>query len=230
MSELAQKPIPVHLKDEEQPRKRGLLASLATALSKAQGAMDAAKRGKENPYFKSKYSDLASCWEACRSPLSENGLAIVQKPFNGQNGSVGIETYLIHESGEYLSCKFETQPKDRTVQAQGSAITYLRRYSLCAMVGISPDDDDGNSASGQTGIVNPPAKNKTQHTTSNTTQEQKAQQYDDANLDQRKKLFEFLVKDGRVEKQMFDYVAGCLHEKPFTISNIKAIIDELVSN
>ena len=51
---------------------------LAAALAKAQGEMRPALKDAENPYFKSNYADLASCWDAVRVPLAKNGLAIVQ--------------------------------------------------------------------------------------------------------------------------------------------------------
>lgn len=120
---------------------------LAAALAKAQGAMSTAKKDSTNPHFKSRYADLASVWEACRKPLTDNGLSVAQL-LGYQDGTLGIRTILMHESGESLDGFAPLlEKKDATPQQLGSAITYMRRYSLMAMVGIAPDDDDdGNAA------------------------------------------------------------------------------------
>lgn len=127
------------------------IADLAAALSKAQGAIRAAIKERDNPGFKgSKYADLASVWEACRKPLSENGLAIVQST-DFENGDVWIRTILLHSSGQKIEGRYPLRPVKNDPQGYGSAITYARRYCLAAMVGVAPDDDDdGNAATGVT--------------------------------------------------------------------------------
>ena len=118
---------------------------IATALAKAQGSIKGAIKDSANPHFKSKYADLASCWEACREPLSANGLAVVQMP--GQaDGVATITTLLTHASGQWMRSDVSVRPAKPDAQGLGSALTYLRRYSLTAMVGIAPEDDDGNAA------------------------------------------------------------------------------------
>lgn len=123
---------------------------LALALSKAQGEMRPAKKDADNPFFKSKYADIASVWEACREALSKNELAVVQQPMitNGR-GNILVTT-LVHKSGQWMRSYTPVLQKDDTAQAFGSGITYARRYSLSAMLGIAPEeDDDGNAASGR---------------------------------------------------------------------------------
>lgn len=137
-------------------------AKLAAALAKAQGVMGGAKKDSTNPHLKSKYADLASVWEACRGPLSANDLAIVQFP-EASGATVTVRTMLLHSSGEYLETSISATGKDSTPQTIGSVITYLRRYSLAAMVGIAPEDDDGQSA--QPGA---PASNQTAKSTAQT--------------------------------------------------------------
>jgi hypothetical protein len=122
------------------------LGSLAGALAKAQGEMEAASKANINPHFKSKYADLASVWDACRLPLSKHGLAVLQ-PVRADGPKVTITTLLVHASGEWISESLTMTAQQNTPQAVGSAITYGRRYGLSAMVGIAPDDDDGNAAS-----------------------------------------------------------------------------------
>lgn len=118
---------------------------LATALAKAQGAIKHAAKESRNPHFGSNYADLASVWEACRQPLADNGLSVVQLPEESEQG-VRMTTVLMHTSGQFISGTV-LMPVDRaTPQAVGSAITYARRYALAAMVGVCPDDDDAEGA------------------------------------------------------------------------------------
>jgi hypothetical protein len=123
------------------------IGKLAEALAKAQGVIEGAHKSSANPYFKSKYADLASVWDAIRKPLSENGLAVVQTGIPSVEADIiSIETTLIHNSGEFISGIMSAKLVKNDPQAVGSAVTYLRRYSLSAIVGVSPEDDDGESA------------------------------------------------------------------------------------
>lgn len=123
------------------------LGKLALALSKAQRTMGAAKKDSKNPHFKSTYADLASAWDACREALGANELAIVQFP-EAKGKEVSVRTLLLHSSGEYLEGTATASARDDGPQSIGSVITYLRRYSLMAVVGIAPEDDDGNAGQG----------------------------------------------------------------------------------
>lgn len=124
------------------------IGKLATALAKAQSEIKGAKKDAENPFFKSKYADLASVWEACRDALSKNELAVAQVTDFGPNGEMVLNTVLMHSSGERMIGSMPIMVGDKaTAQQVGSAITYARRYGLAAMVGVAPEDDDGNQAS-----------------------------------------------------------------------------------
>lgn len=128
----------------------GEIKDLACALSKAQGAMENAKKDSENPGFKrdgknSTYADLASVWTAIRKPLADNGLCVMQWPRTVEGG-VEIETELLHESGQFMRDTLWLPCPTMTVHTVGSTITYGRRYALMAIVGIAPEDDDGNAA------------------------------------------------------------------------------------
>lgn len=124
------------------------IAELAAALAKAQGEMTAAKKDSENPHFRSKYADLAAVLDACREPLSKNGIAIIQLPAS-VGSAVVLTTVLAHSSGQWISSTglgIDTVGAKNVAHAIGSIVTYLRRYSLSAAVGISAEDDDGNQA------------------------------------------------------------------------------------
>lgn len=133
------------------------LANLAAALSAAQGEIEGAVKGKTNPHFKSAYADLASVWEACRAPLSKHKLSIVQ-PVSASGPQVTVTTILLHASGEWISADLTMTAQQSTPQAIGSCITYARRYALAAMVGIAPEDDDGNAASQPNGRTSEPVR------------------------------------------------------------------------
>ena len=139
------------------------IAALAAALVKAQSAMGGAKKDSTNPHFKMAYADLASVWDACRAPLANAGLSIVQLVSSDATHAI-IETILAHSSGEWVSSVLHV-PAIKTIkksagkdlpevlievkpdaQTLGSAITYGRRYALAAIVGVCPADDDGEAA------------------------------------------------------------------------------------
>lgn len=122
------------------------IKELASALSKAQGMMGPAKKDSVNPFFKSVYSDLASVINAIRDPLSSNGLSYTQDPGVEDTGWVYVETTLMHESGEWKSSMLRMMPTKSDPQGIGSCITYIKRYSLQAILGVPSDDDDGNAA------------------------------------------------------------------------------------
>ena len=126
------------------------IAALAAALSKCQAEVSSADKTKLNPAFKSKYADLASVWDACRAPLSKNGLSVVQLP-QADGAKVTVTTMLMHSSGEWICTDLTVTAQAVTPVAVGSAITYARRYSLSAIVGVAPDDDDGTAASARPG-------------------------------------------------------------------------------
>lgn len=132
-------------------QKSDTIGELAKALASAQGLIEGAKKDSENPFFKSKYADLASVRDACQSALSKNGLAVVQVPSTaiGEHSTViSVETLLMHSSGEWILGDLSAIPVKEDPQGIGSCITYLRRYALAAFAGVAPEDDDGNAASG----------------------------------------------------------------------------------
>lgn len=118
---------------------------LALALSKAQAKIKPALKDSQNPFFKSHYADLESVWEACRDALTSEGLAVVQFPIN-EARAVGVETTLLHASGQFMSNRILIELSKIDAQSVGSLVTYLRRYSLAAVTGTVQTDDDANAA------------------------------------------------------------------------------------
>jgi len=128
------------------------IGALAAALAKAQATFKPAIKDASNPFFKSKYVDLAGAIDATRDALSANGLAIVQATDIGPSG-ITVNTQLCHASGEWISAVYPVNPVKNDPQGIGSALTYARRYSLMALVGIAAEDDDGEAAQGRTAKV-----------------------------------------------------------------------------
>lgn len=123
------------------------LKNLFTAMAKAQSQIETAIKDKTNPHYKSKYADLGAIWDACRKALTDNGIAVMQWPLHSEDGKAHLETILTHGSGESLSRVFSIPVSKQDAHGYGSAITYLRRFSLASVVGVVADeDDDGNAA------------------------------------------------------------------------------------
>ncbi len=132
------------------------ISKITSAFLKAQKAMEGAKKGGSNPYFKSKYADLSSVLEACKSALNENGISILQPHTSTFNPVTGeevhyVETLLVHESGEFFSSATKMEvAKKNDPQSLGSAISYARRYGLQSLISLPAEDDDGEAAMGRT--------------------------------------------------------------------------------
>jgi hypothetical protein len=123
------------------------MKNIATALVKAQKAFGPALKTATNPHFRSRYADLSACVEAVMGALNDNGIALIQKSYDCENG-VLIETMFVHESGEMLECGILHFPAIKAdPQGHMIALNYARRGSLMAACGIAPEDDDGNAES-----------------------------------------------------------------------------------
>lgn len=124
------------------------ITNLAKALHAAQASIKAAIKSADNPFFRSKYADLVAVWEAARGPMQVNGLAVSQIPTCTPNGEAALETVLMHTSGEWLSGIYPLSPVKKDPQGQGAALSYAKRYGLCAVLGIvtEAEDDDGETA------------------------------------------------------------------------------------
>jgi hypothetical protein len=124
------------------------IAKLAAALVQVQATVEGAVKGRANPAFKgTKYADLASVWDACREQLCSNGLSVTQFPGEMVENRMTMTTQLSHESGEWMRGTLSIPLSKVDAQGYGSAVTYARRYALAAVVGVCPEDDDGNAAS-----------------------------------------------------------------------------------
>ena len=131
------------------------IANLTLALSIVQGKLTHAKKDSSNPFFKSRYADLESVWDSCRNLLADNGLAIMQFPglYSELDKSMSLTTIISHKSGEWISQEMSVPVTKPDAQGAGSALTYMRRYALAAVVGVVQADDDGNAASSPKPVI-----------------------------------------------------------------------------
>ena len=124
------------------------IGKIAGALCKAQADMGAATKSANNPFYHSKYADVSECLKATLPALNKNGIALVQgSEWDASTKTFFVTTQLIHNSGEWLGSRLFVPITKMDAQGVGAAQTYGRRYLLSAMVGLTQEDDDGNSIS-----------------------------------------------------------------------------------
>lgn len=130
-------------------KKSESIANLATALANFQGEVSNPKNTAKNPFFKSNYSPLNEVINTVRPIMAKHGLSVLQAP-SGDGENITVTTLLMHSSGEWIEGDPLVLRADKiTAQGAGSAISYGRRYSLSAILGISSEEeDDGSHASG----------------------------------------------------------------------------------
>jgi hypothetical protein len=127
---------------------------LAKALSAVQGELQDVERDRQGRGYK--YADLGAVLAEVRPLLCKHGLSVVQMPGMMTDGVMSLETTLLHESGQWMSSRCSApveqalnssgKPITSMVQCVGSVITYLRRYSLAACLGVTQVDADGSYA------------------------------------------------------------------------------------
>ena len=123
------------------------IANLALALNLAQQQMGGAVKDSTNPFFKSSYADLTSVIKAVKDPLCANGLSYVQFPITSTGGNgIGVETVLMHKSGEWVSNEFTMPMVKSDPQAAGACLSYARRYGLSSVLGLLVADSDAEAA------------------------------------------------------------------------------------
>jgi len=133
------------------------MKEIAAALVKAQTNFAPALKSSTNPLFRTKYADLAACIGAVIEALNNAEIALMQTA-TATKEYVTVETRLLHVSGEEITGGALSLPIIKAdPQGIGSAITYARRYSLMATLGIAGEDDDGNDASRHKKDVEPDA-------------------------------------------------------------------------
>ena len=128
------------------------ISDLVQSLFSVQHHLQPVIKDANNPYYGNDYATLNCVLDTCRDILFSHGILMMQHPCAAPvelgAGHIGLETRFTHvQSGQWLSSTAVIPLPKNDPQGMGSAITYARRYSLCAMLGIVTEDDDGNAAS-----------------------------------------------------------------------------------
>lgn len=198
---------------------------IAVALCESQKAFARIVKDTVNPFYKSEYATLPSVIEATRTALATNGIAVVQG-LGFDAGNCTITTSLIHKSGQWVRSIAETPLSKQDAQGVGSAATYLRRYSLQAMLNISSeDDDDGNTASAKQErpqVVR--ASTVTQQLRASVNMDSEPNEFDDhmarpkaegptISEAQAKRFFAMAMGGGKSKQDVIDFLAGHGYER-----------------
>ena len=119
------------------------IVEIAKALNKFHETVEQPAKSASNPFFKASYVPLEDVVEAIATASKECGLSFTQWAVTDEIGRVGVGTLLMHESGEWVEYPPVMQkPAKPDPQQLGSTITYLKRYTLSAVFGITSDKDD----------------------------------------------------------------------------------------
>ncbi len=189
------------------------IVNLAIALVNFNGEVSAISKDAKNPQFHSEYVTLDKLIEITRPILQRNGLSIMQFPLTKESGEIGVQTLLLHDSGEYIEgdplymtpykmVKGGGYEVAKDAQSAGSIISYLRRYSYQAILNLNTgEDDDGNEA-GNAGGSEPIGKVEVQ-------------------------VIEKLIKEYEVDRMQFMIWARVQDIKQITIKNLPIVMDAL---
>jgi hypothetical protein len=135
------------------------IGDLMTALAKAQGEIPDIERNRTvtvtprsgGAGYSFRYATLSAILAAIKKPLADHGISRTQILSHDSDGGYYVLTTTLHHGNQYISSKVPLIAEGATNQQFGSALTYMKRYALAAMLGISADeDDDGNIADGNT--------------------------------------------------------------------------------
>lgn len=122
------------------------IKQIAEALVSAQKEIKFAVKDSTNPHYKSKYANINSVIDAVKAPLNNNNIAILQSLSPSDDNKLHLTTRLLHSSGEWIEDTAVCPIQKQDPQGLGSAISYIRRYSISSLCALYADDDDGQSA------------------------------------------------------------------------------------
>lgn len=211
------------------------ISALIKSLNSFQGKLTAVKKDALNPFFKAKYATLDTIWETIRKPLSESGLAVTQTMGIIDNKSV-LETTLYHTSGEWISGTQLVNPVKDDPQSLGSAISYARRYSLSAILGIVSDEDDDANVATKTAVkTDKESKTEVKDTTpekpvSPLVETDKKSETPKITPAQTKKIYASVKEKGITTEQAKSYLKSVFNKlstKELTISEASRLIEDI---
>ena len=195
------------------------ITELAKALNEFQAELVTVGKNSDNPFFKSKYADLADIMKQAQPVLTKHGLSVVQLPDNIE-GKPALTTYLLHKSGQSVKATVPLTLAKEDPQGVGSAITYMRRYGYAAALQIVIDeDDDGNKATYTTAKT---------HTVTKQTEAFTAPLKGEASDKQKKTIHENLSRLGITDEDQKGYLIENWGVKlPLSKADASMIIEDL---
>lgn len=123
------------------------MSEIHKALFRLQGVIRGVKRDSKNPHFRNSYASLEAVTDTIRPHMQEMGLFWYQTPGKIVDGAIEVKTVIGHaDTGETIEGTMEMPLAKRDPQGAGSALTYACRYSLMAILGLPPTDDDAETA------------------------------------------------------------------------------------
>jgi len=121
------------------------IINIMKAISAAQAELPALKLDASNEFAGTRYSSIKHVMETVKPVLKKNGLALLQ-PITNDGDRIGVETVLLHESGEWISVigcmALQAEKGKGFMQVAGSAVSYLRRYGIISTLGLYADEDE----------------------------------------------------------------------------------------
>ena len=104
------------------------------------------KKDSKNPFHKSMYASLGAHLELCEETLDKYGMILLQTINGSAEKAILVATLCHPESGQWIKSYLPLPNPKGDSQGLGASITYMRRYSINSMLGLSAEDDDGESA------------------------------------------------------------------------------------
>jgi hypothetical protein len=116
-----------------------IFSALVSARAKIENLFPSAKG------YSYTYIPLEDVIDHLKKVLPDFSLGYIQMPSGGDAETVGLTTRIIHASGQWIeeqaSFKITDMKGVNVSQQSGAALTYFRRYALCAAFGITGDDE-----------------------------------------------------------------------------------------
>ena len=195
---------------------------VAKALLKAQAAIGGlVKKDAKNLHFKSDYASLEAVINKTHPVLIDCKILTMQEVVGVDEG-IDVITTFMHETGEWIrSAPFRVPVAKKDAQGYGSGVTYGRRYSLMALLGLAPADDDGNAA---TSDAKPSVNERIKETPAPATPEN-----DEMTAPQKRKFFamcnEAKLSPEDQEKFRSWLKEKCFKQDPISKKNASVLIE-----
>lgn len=179
------------------------------ALNKVQGLLEPITKDATNPHFKSKYASLAAVNQSIMGPLSEAGFVLLSGG-DCVGGKPYLITKLIHKNGHEESFHYPLIEKTDNPQHMASSVTYARRYSICALLNLSVEDDDGEKA------THAPASTEKHYQAPENKPAAASTGTGNISEPQAKRFFAIAMGAGKTKDDIADYLASVFNVKRST--------------